>query len=102
LGAASHLRNLPQSGRGFEGATETESQEMIPWHIGTARERRFLGLATNWLACRLEVMGGTVTGINHRPRYQSDREKLQNSLLGMADFAAEMRIEAKLWTPPTT
>lgn len=51
-------------------------------------EREFLvRLAATWLKCRLEVMGG-VAG-NARVR---DMKDLGYALMGMVDYAAEMRV----------
>jgi hypothetical protein len=53
----------------------------------TSVEREFLRLAGNYLACRLEVMGGRVT---HWWGYGPYNMEL--SLLGMHDTEQEMRL----------
>ena len=53
-------------------------------------ERNFLHrLAPIWLACRWRVMGHGLTGRGWPPL------DLRNDLLGMCDYAAEMRLECK-------
>jgi hypothetical protein len=51
-----------------------------------AQQREFIQLAAVYLACRLRAMGGDVTGLEPR------KGPLHFSLLGMRDYAHEMRL----------
>ena len=50
-----------------------------------SREREFFRLAGTWLACRYCLMGGILEGHAHCGREDWN-------LLGMLDFAAEMKL----------
>lgn len=58
-------------------------------------EREFLALATQWLACRLAVMGGTPLTPQHVP--VRDFATLGFAMLGCLDYAGEMRLTCRAW-----
>ena len=58
-------------------------------------ETHFLYLATTYLACRLAAMGGTPIHPSHIP--VTDYKSLQWAMLGMHDYAWEMRLVCEDW-----
>jgi len=58
-------------------------------------ETLFLHLATTWLGCRLALMGGTPLVKQHVP--VTNFETLGHAMLGMLDYAWEMKLVCKEW-----
>jgi hypothetical protein len=52
-------------------------------------------LATTWLGCRLALMGGTPLVKQHVP--VTNFETLGHAMLGMLDYAWEMKLVCKEW-----